>query len=461
MLFTLTYEGTCATDLGYLLHKNPSRVQEFSLPFGKVHLFYPDVSEERCTCALLLEIDPIQLSRGKGKRQQQLPLEPYVNDRPYVASSYFTVALSKVLSSALNGKCKERPELVERPLSLTVQLSMVKSKGGEQILKKLWEPLGYDIELERLPLDSLFPEWGESPYFRLTLRHQIRLYELLSHLYVLLPVLDNEKHYFVSEQEIEKLRKYGEGWLADHPAKELIIGRYLKYKRKLADEVLEELASSEWRDRENLEENLEKPLRLHDLRQQIVVQKLKDLGVRSVLDLGCGSGKLLQKLHTEPSFSRIVGADVSLRALEIAQKKLEKWKDNRIEIFQGSLLYQDERFRGLEATVLVEVIEHMELDRLKILEQQLFQYIRSPFVILTTPNREYNQLFEGLPSGKFRHTDHRFEWTRKEFQDWGNRVANEYGYQVTYEPLGEEHPEFGAPSQMAVFRLLEKEGNIR
>ncbi|WP_044642495.1 3' terminal RNA ribose 2'-O-methyltransferase Hen1 [Risungbinella massiliensis] len=458
MLFTLTYEGQDATDLGYLLHKNPSRVQEFELPFGKVHLFYPEATETRCTFAMLLDIDPISLSRVEEKGNRRSPLEPYVNDRPYVASSYFTTMLSKVLSTALNGTCNKRPELVEAALDLTAELSVLPSRGGEGLLRRLWEPLGYQLELTRLALDPTFPQWGDSPYYQLILRQKIRLSELLSHLYVLVPVLDNDKHYFTSEDELEKLQRHGGEWLANHPEKEIIVGRYLRHQKKLAKQVLKDLSPVEGQ-LENSESMLdsEKTVRLHELRHQIVVDKLVELGVRSVLDLGCGSGQLLQKLRQVRTFERIAGTDVSLSVLQKTQNKLERWEDPRIQLFQSSLLYGDKRHQGYEATVLVEVLEHIELDRLPMVEHQLFREIRSPYILLTTPNREYNQLYEGLKDGGFRHPDHRFEWTRNDFQSWGERIAKEYGYQVRFFPLGEEDETLGAPSQMALFHIVEKE----
>lgn len=455
MLFTLTYKGQNATDLGYLLHKNPSRVQEFELPFGKVHLFYPEATDTRCTFAMLLDIDPISLSRVEEKGNRRSPLEPYVNDRPYVASSYFTTTLSKVLSTALNGTCTKLPELVQTPLDLTAELSVLPSRGGEGLLRRLWEPLGYQLEVMRLPLDSTFPKWGDSPYYQVSLRQKIRLSELLSHLYLLVPVLDNDKHYFTSVGELEKLQRHGGDWLANHPEKEIIVGRYLRHQKKLAKQVLKEMSPEE-EPLENSESTMdsEKAVRLHEMRHQVVVDKLIELGVRSVLDLGCGGGQLLQKLRQVPTFDRITGTDVALSVLQIAQRKLERWEDSRLELFHSSLLYGDKRHQGYEATVLVEVLEHIELDRLAMVERQLFREIRSPYVLLTTPNREYNQLYEGLKDGGFRHPDHRFEWTREEFRIWGERLAKEYGYQVCFYPLGEEHENLGAPSQMALFQIV-------
>ena len=139
MLLTLSTTHTPATDLGYLLHKHPNRVQTFNLPFGRAHVFYPEASETLCTAALLLDVDPLKLTRRGGAAS--FALQPYVNDRPYVTSSLMSVALARVFSSALGGRCKEKPELVGKALPLEVKLTALpchgdKSGGGEALLGK-------------------------------------------------------------------------------------------------------------------------------------------------------------------------------------------------------------------------------------------------------------------------------------------------------------------------------------
>src|SRR3954453_7279377 len=190
MLPTITTTHRPATDLGYLLHKNPVRLQTFALNFGQAHVFYPEASEGRCTAALLLEIDPVGLVRGKGGT-----LEHYVNDRPYVASSFLSVALTEVFRSAMAGNCKDRPELVDTPLPLEATLTVLPLRGGEDVLRRLFAPLGYAVAMESHALDARFPDWGMSDYATVTLTGTVRLRDLLTHLYVLVPVLDNEKHY--------------------------------------------------------------------------------------------------------------------------------------------------------------------------------------------------------------------------------------------------------------------------
>ena len=460
MLLTLTLTRPPATDLGHLLHKHPGRLQSFSLPFGQAHVFYPDATEDRCTAALMLEVDPVGLIR-RGVRFPRL--DQYVNDRPYVASSFLSVAIARVYNTALGGRSKERPELVEQPLPLRARIAALPCAGGEGLLRRLFEPLGYGVHAVDHPLDEQFPEWGESRYFTVELEGELRLRELLAHLYVLVPVLDAEKHYWVGEDEVEKLLRRGEGWLAGHPERELIVNRYLKYRRSLTSEALAKLLEDEEVDpdreletRAAEEEAVEEPLRLNEKRLGAVVSVLKARGAKRVLDLGCGSGKLVQALLKEPQFDEIVGVDISHRALESAESRLRLERlaprqRERVRLFQTALTYRDKRLAGFDAAAVVEVIEHLDRPRLRAFERVVFEYARPGAVALTTPNREYNVRFDGLPAGGFRHRDHRFEWTRREFEDWAGEVAGRFGYGVRFLPVGPEDPEVGAPTQMAVF----------
>ena len=461
---TTTYRP--ATDLGYLLAKHPERVQEFSLNFGSGHVFFPERDEERCSAILLLDIDPITLvrKRGAGRGSDAFPLRQYVNDRPYVASSLLSVALLQIFRSALNGRSNERPELVTTPIPLEFELPVVPSRDGEELLDRLFRPLGYDVESSPLPLDTEFPEWGPSRYYRVVLRTTAPLAEALGHLYVLLPVLDNEKHYWIDRTEVEKLLKRGEGWLATHPEAELISRRYLLRKGYLVDEARERLSDDSGEDLLRLEEaeealkEREATIGLHDIRLDRVTELIRHENPTRVIDLGCGEGKLIERLLRDSSIGSVTGVDVSASDLLRAERKIERLPEivrNRVSLMLGSLLYRDERFAGYDVAALVEVIEHIEPERLPTFEQVVFGEARPGVVLLTTPNREYNVVWEQLSAGTARHADHRFEWTRAEFLDWTHQVAEEYGYEVTVEPLGPaspDHPHVGSPSQLAVFR---------
>ncbi len=279
MLLNITTTHRPATDLGYLLHKNPARCQTFELSFGEAHVFYPEAGEDRCTAALLLDVDPIGMVRGKTRRGGLL--DQYVNDRPYVASSFMSVAIAQVFGSALAGRSGERPELAEAAIPLEAELHVLPARGGEEFLRRLFEPLGYEIHTARHPLDAKFPDWGESPYYTVRLAKTCRLAELLTHLYVLIPVLDNYKHYFVGDEELKKLLSKGEGWLRDHPEREAIARRYLKYQPSLARQALAQLAEEDQpdpleagREIDEAERSLERPLSLNEERMGAVLSAL-------------------------------------------------------------------------------------------------------------------------------------------------------------------------------------------
>ncbi len=461
MLLTLATTRTPATDLGYLIHKNPARVQAFPLSFGQAHVFYPEANDARCTAALLLDVDPIGLVRGHSGTLQQ-----YVSDRPYVASSFLSVALAQVFRSAMAGQSKERPELAQTPIPLEATLAAVPCRGGEPFLQRLFAPLGYTVEPEGEPLDPAFPQWGESAYYTVRLRATVRLADLLTHLYVLIPVLDDAKHYWVGDDEVAKLLRHGAGWLAAHPEREMIAHRYLKHRRSLARDALAQLVADDAEEiddteaaRDSEEATVERPISLNEQRIGAVVAALKQSGAASVLDLGCGEGQLLRPLLADRQFTRIVGLDVAHRKLERAHDRLHldtlpPLQRERITLLHGALTYRDERLTGYDAAAVVEVIEHLDPPRLVAFSRVVFDCAHPGTVVTTTPNQEYNARFETLPTGQFRHKDHRFEWTRAEFQDWATAVAEQYGYTVRFLPVGPDDPDVGSPTQMGLFSRL-------
>lgn len=463
MLLTISTTHRPATDLGYLLHKHPDRFQSFNLSFGKAHVFYPEVSDDRSTVSLLLEVDPVGMVRGKGRNQSFL-LGHYVNDRPYVASSFMSVAISQVFSSAMAGRCKDRPDLVTTPIPLSARIEVLPVRGGEGFLHRMFEPLGYTVEATRHVLDEQFPDWGESPYYSVTITGTKTLSELLTHLYVLIPVFDNQKHYFVGDDELEKLLAKGTGWLASHPEKEQITRRYLKHRSSLYREALARLVEEEEQEepmedgnpRDQREESLEEPLSLNDQRHGVVLAALRASGAHSVLDLGCSEGKFLKHLLADRQFERIVGLDVSVQVLQRAVQRLgydrlPPKQRERIELIHGSLIYRDGRLAGFDAAAVIEVIEHLDPPRLSAFERVLFEFARPKTIVLTTPNREFNSMWESLPAGQFRHPDHRFEWSRAEFEAWAKGVAEKFGYAVRFLAVGPEDAAVGSPTQMGVF----------
>ena len=472
MLLTVTTTHSPATDLGFLLHKHPGRVQGFSVASGTAYVFYPEASAQRCTAALLLEVDPVALVRGPGDS-----VTHYVNDRPYAASSLLAVALKGVFATALTGRCEARPELAASAIPLEIRVPALRCAGGAGLAERIFGPLGWTVAAEPVPLEP--SSWGPSVYVDLRLTGTVRLADALNHLYVLLCVLDDNKHYWVSTDEVDKLVRAGSGWLAGHPEKELITRRYLAHRRALTDAALARLAESddlgpaeldnavpelapetqpETGPEAEAEPGASRPVSLAALRRQAVLGVLREAGARTVADLGCGEGALTGDLLTDSGFTQVIAADVSARALAQAARRLrlDRMPDARrarLTMLQSSLTYRDARLAGLDAAVLMEVIEHVEPDRLSALERAVFEFAAPRTVVVTTPNREYNPEY-GMADGRLRHRDHRFEWDRAEFTAWALGVGAAYGYAVRFAGVGAESPIAGSPTQLAVFTRI-------
>ncbi|MDR2034228.1 MAG: 3' terminal RNA ribose 2'-O-methyltransferase Hen1 [Helicobacteraceae bacterium] len=448
MILTISYAGENAQNIGYLFRKNPSRPQVFELNYGKAYVFYPEVSAQKTTIALLLDIDPVDLARnGSG-------LFDYVCDRPYVSSSFTSVAIARIFGSAMSGRSDEFQDLADAKLDLSATIVTLPCKSDISMLNRVFEPLGYRVSFERFVTDERFSEWGESAYINLTIEGKVRLSDLLRHIYVLIPVFDRKKHYWIGEDEVDKLLRQGEEWLKDHPEREFITKCYLAKSRSLANLALNRLREADDETVEQEEINKEK-LSLNRQRLERVIDIVKKCGAKSVIDLGCGEGNLLSLLIKEPSIEKIGAIDVSYPILERAKEKIKYDRlcdsaKEKLLIFQGSLTYKDRRFEGYDAACVVEVIEHLDLSRLNAFERVLFEFARPRYAIVTTPNGEYNEKYENLKGG-LRHSDHRFEWARGEFRDWANRVAQKHSYSVQFFDIGESDEKLGSPTQAALF----------
>ena len=469
MLLTVSTTHTPATDLGYLLHKHPDRVQEFEQSFGTARVFYPQAEAERCTAALLLEVDPVRLARSRPRGAADFSLAQYVNDRSYAASSLLAVALGKVFSTARSGRCDARQKLADSAIPLEINIPVLPSHGGSELTRRLFAPLGWEVGATAIPLDEQF-RWGDSRYLHLQLTGRVRLADALNQLYLLLPVLDESKHYWQGDDEVDKLIRSGSTWLAGHPEAELITRSYLPRYTGLAEAGLARLAElsedvPEHADRiedaeatdavGGSEDTTPVPTAppLNRQRADAVHQLLTELGARTVIDLGCGSGQLLRQLLPDAQFTRLTGCDVSTRALQGAYRRLggdemSERQEERVQLFQASLTYEDDRFAGYDAAVLMEVIEHVDPARLATLERIVFGQAVPGAVVLTTPNSEYNARYQ---LAGMRHHDHRFEWSRRQLATWSARVAERYRYRVRHRGIGPEDAQVGSPTQVAIF----------
>lgn len=443
--------GMVPRDLGFLLHKHPDRLHVVELPFGTARMGYPAADDDSCRFALAVEVDPVALTRGRRDGTS----EQYVNDRPYAVSSRLSVALGRCLKTAMAGRCASRPELAEAAIPLAATVLPISGTNAD-LARDLFAPLGYAVAAEIAP-----PARGDFPpgAMTLTLADTVRMRDLLSHLSVLLPVLDGAKHYFVEDAEVDKLLHHGGDWLAWHPMRDFIARRYLKGQRSLARDAIARLVP-------DASEPDGPPPALADAiassgspldtaRKDAVVAALAALGARSVADLGCGEGRLLERLARDAGFTRVLGMDVSASALGHCRRRLGEHPGalpgGHVEILQGSLLYRDSRLSGFDAVVLSEVIEHVDPCRLPALEREVFGAIGAGAVIVTTPNREWNAVW-GMEPGALRHDDHRFEWDRAEFSAWAERIAEAYGYSASISGIGIDFHDVGSQSQIAVFK---------
>ncbi len=474
MILTITYHGKNTQDLGYLLYKNPYRPQSVELPMGKAHIFFPDISDEKTTVALMLELDPLLLSKGKPGTGEA-GLFDYVNDRPYVSSSFMSGAMVKAFGTAMTGRCDSRQDLADSELQLEACVYMLPVRGDKSLIKRFWEPLGYDVDYDTFPIDERFPSWGESPYVNLHLKGKKKLSELLNQLYVLIPVFDLQKHYYVSEAEIGNLIKHGGDWLRNHPDMEYIARRYFSMAKSYAKIAIERLSGKEddifdtEMSGNNIHTNVYSsahPIEEQDgskdqapldkMRLETVKYEVLRSGAHSVIDIGCGEGKLLALLIGESQIEKLAGTDVSLDALAKANKRMEhvmiaERQREKLSIFQGSLMYKDDRFLGYDTACVIEVIEHVEPEKLPVLEDILFGATAPGTVIITTPNRDFNANY-ALDEDELRHADHRFEWGLSEFSDWCNSICDRYGYTVEISGIGAKEGVDSYPTQMGVFR---------
>lgn len=192
---------------------------------------------------------------------------------------------------------------------------------------------------------------------------------------------------------------------------------------------------------------------LHQQRLQRVVSLIRASGARRVLDLGCGSGGLLQYLLRDAQFERVVGLELCGELLAQAKLRLEELpaaRAGRLELVCGSYADIHPTLVGFEAATMVETIEHVPPEALSRVERAVFAGLRPGLLVMTTPNHEYNPLYDMAP-GEFRDPDHKFEWDRARFRDWARGVARRNGYRVRLSGIGEMDAQLGQPTQVALF----------
>jgi 3' terminal RNA ribose 2'-O-methyltransferase Hen1 len=444
MQLTIKATGNNAEVISYLLAKNPNNLYERRNNGHFVRMFYNKFSHEEVEVTLFVTPDPIGLARNSSETYD---ITSYINDREFVVSSIFCSFIRSSLGTALNGKPKEEyAAWVDHAFNIEFSFGPVASDLSDQQIIELFNPLGYEVKISYGEANYQMDIKNKSTARFIVLKGLTTLQNGLRQLFVLIPVLDNYKHYYIDEKEIEKIERYGEGWLDTHPQRETIFRRALRFK---------ELYRSVEKDTGTNQKGkvLENKVRLNDLRYEKIVDCINNLNNKeSIVDFGSGEGKLSVRLGFVKGVREILAVEPSEYATLKAIKRFEELKDKEDFIqptpIMGSLFYYDERLKSKDIMVLCEVIEHIDEYRLPKIMATIFREYKPKTLIITTPNKEYNQVYD---MGKeYRHPDHRFEWTREEFHEWciGQNPGN---YELTFDGIGEEHQSFGFPTQLCLF----------
>jgi 3' terminal RNA ribose 2'-O-methyltransferase Hen1 len=456
MLLTVSTTHRPATDLGFLLGRNTERCQSFPLPFGQAHVFYPVADVDRCTAALLLEFDPVRFVRDSRNRTNDAgTLSGYVNDRPYVASSLMSIAMARAFAPGMSGESRDRPKLVDTPIDLEATLSVLRCREGAGFIKRIFEPLGYTVETTPIPFPPTFAGWGESPYHAVKITARTKLKDLVSQLYLLLPVLDDDENYEVGDEKLVKLIERREGWLRTHPERDRIAKRYTKPENRWVEHTVARVVAADTDDLAADDDEADRRQKaaetpdLEKLRTAAVMTALREASARRVADLACGTGTLMKALLPEPRFKQVIGIDASIRALDIARvrlaiEKLPPEGRERVGLHQGAPTYRDAKLAGLDAICLVDYLERIDRSKLPALERVVFEFAKPTTVVFTTANADH-----GTPRPA--HSPHASEWTRTAFEEWATETASRFGYEVRFVAIGPKHEQQGSPSQMAVW----------
>lgn len=440
MLMTITCKGSDAQDLSWLLHKRPDRFQSFNLPYGTAYVFFPEYSADKCTVVLLLDVESSGLNDICKVRDGEFQ---YVNPRQYLSGSLLAGAITKVFASAMKGVCEDKPELINKVFNFDLEITNFSCRLGSDYLEKLFLPLGYEIEFTNPPNQYLEKDLQ---FGNLKLVAKTTLQKLLSQLFILFPVFDRQLHFWIGESQLEKFIRHSTGWLENHPEKRFIINEYFWPASDLKYRVLEHFDAIPFIE--------EKAPKLNAQRQTEIMSTLIRLDAKSVLDLGCGNGSLLELLAQAKRFSKIGGMDIAARNIEEARKKLCAPGRRFCEaenVFVGSLTYKDNRISNYDTLVLSEVIEHFELERMDLVMKNIFENARPNLFIMTTPNKAYNIEYH-LKDDEIRHPDHRHEFTEAEFSSFCQKLASQYNYELEMSTIGEKLPELGAPTLMGIFK---------
>ncbi|MBW4084382.1 3' terminal RNA ribose 2'-O-methyltransferase Hen1 [Paenibacillus sp. S150] len=466
--------GAGAGMLSRLLAKNPDNLYDRMEKEARVRIAFTASSEQEAEAVIYVTPDPVELVKGASSAHNDIT--QYINDREFVVSSLFCTYIRSALGTALNGKTKEAYlPWVNRKLALELTFGPVASNLPDHALEDLFIPLGYEVVLERGDAAYAFELKSRSSVRYIKLKGIQTLQTALRQLFVLIPALDDYKHYYISDDEVDKIRRYGDGWLENHPQRALILKRTLRFAGAIKH--YEDQMAGDGQQAENgasgeapgIAEPFAAPAeasagtgaaeapkaRLNDLRYAAIADTVERLAARrSIVDFGSGGGKLSARLSSVPGVQEIKAVEPSAAAQLRAMDRFAKLEGRPGAIVPepvtGSLFYYDEALRGKDVMILCEVIEHIDERRLNRVMETIFHEYAPGTLIITTPNKEYNALYQ-MEHEKLRHRDHRFEWDREAFGAWCSCWTSAYNYSVRLSGIGEFAQEYGYPTQMAIF----------
>ena len=449
MQLTIRATGENVKVISYLLAKNPNNVYERNHKGHLVRLFYSECSETELDVTIFVTPDSLEL---KQNGSYTYDITHYINDREFAVSSIFCSFIRPALGTALNGQPKEEyKEWVNHCFPFEFQFGPVSSTLSNEEIRALFEPLGYETTISRAETNYSFHLKQKSTARFISLKGSTTLQHGLRQLFVLIPVLDNYKHYYIDEKEIEKIERYGEGWLENHPLKSFILRQALRFKEVYS--IVQKTEESE----ESKEKTVK--IRLNDLRYEKIIEMVKGIEPRRrIVDFGSGEGKLSLRLGFVDGVQEVLAVEPSETAALQAIERFEKVRHQEGFVMPtplwGSLFYYDERLKNKDIMILCEVIEHIDAYRLPKMMDTILNEYQPKVLIITTPNQEYNAVYN--LGEQIRHHDHRFEWTREEFQTWCVD-RNNGNYELAFIGIGEMHEQYGCPTQMCVFSRKEVE----
>lgn len=451
MQLTIKAIGENSRVISYLLSKNPSNLYDRDEKGSRVRLVYTAFTEEETEILIYVTPDPVELVRNSPNT---FDITQYINDREFAVSSLFCSYIKSALATALNGKPKEEfIKWVDYKFNLVLGFGPVASDLPDAVIESIFTHLGYEVNIERGLTDYSFQLKSRSSVRYITLTGHQTLQNAMRHLFILIPVMDNYKHYYMDKSEVDKLERYGAGWLDDHPMRDLIIKRSLKFKELIREVAVPQKEVFIKEESETVEET-EVKVRLNEQRYQTIVDIVTNLPHKeTVVDFGSGEGKLSVRLGFAPGVKEILAVEPSQMSQLRAMQKWDKARASEgflapTQVW-GSLFYFDTRLCDKDVMILSEVIEHIDEFRLPPIMETVFVQYTPKTIIINTPNYEYNVVYE--MQDNLRHRDHRFEWTREQFNSWCNELSAKYKYSVNIGGIGEEDQDFGFPTQIAVF----------